>query len=85
MYYRLSDDQAVALDSIFEALEGAKNKFKSAHGKMPTLFIDSADILAKHEEGLFVHLVAYVKRLANAGILKIVFVSGERSILTVIR
>ena len=29
---------------------------------MPTLFIDSADILVKHDEALFVHLVAHAKR-----------------------
>lgn len=41
---------------------------------MPTLFIDSAYILVKHKQGLFVHLVSYAKRLANAGILQVIFV-----------
>ena len=85
MYYRLSDDQEVALDSILEVLGRAAKMFKSVHGKMPTLFIDGADILAKHEGHTFTHLVGHAKRLANAGILKIVFVSSEGSILLVIQ
>jgi len=85
MYYRLSEDQEVALDSIFEVLERAASKFKSAYGKMPTLFVDSADMLAKHEKGLFIHLVAHAKRMANAGILRVVFVSSEGSILPIVQ
>ena len=76
MYYRLSHDQEATLDSILEVLERAA---KLVHGKMTTLLIDGADILTKHEEGhTFTHLA---KRLANAGILKIVFISSKGSIL----
>ena len=71
MYYRLSHDQEATLDSILEVLERAA---KLVHGKMTTLLIDGADILTKHEEG-------QAKRLANAGILKIVFISSKGSIL----
>lgn len=49
------------------------------------LFIDSADLLAKHEKDLFVHLVAHAKRAANAGFLTVVFVSSEGSILPIVQ
>ena len=72
----------MALDSILEVFEGAASKFKSAHGK---LFVDSADMLAKHEKALFIHLVAHAKCVANVGILRVVFVSSERLILPIVQ
>ena len=71
MYYKLADNQKVALDTIFKVLEKAANQYKMVHGKTPTLFIDSADLLAKHEKGLFVHLVSHAKCVANGGILQL--------------
>ena len=85
MYYNLPENQKIALDIIFQTLQANANKFKSKFGKIPTLFIDGIDELAKHKEGLFVHLVTHAKRLANAGILSIVLVSSEGSILPIIQ
>lgn len=55
------------------------------HCKIPTLFIDNANLLAKHEKDLFVHLVANAKRVANAGFLTVVLVSNEGSIMTIMQ
>ena len=85
MYYKLSDDQEVALDTIIKVLEKAANQYKMVHGKTPTLFIDGAKLLAKHEKELFVQLVSHAKRVANAGILTIVFVSSKGSILPIVQ
>lgn len=52
---------------------------------MPTLFIDSSDIMAKHEKELFTILLQQAKDLANAEILTIVFVSSQGSILPVVQ
>ena len=53
------------------------------HGEAPVLFIDGADLLAKHDKELFVHLVAHAKCAANANILTIMFVSSKGSILPI--
>ena len=70
---------------MFEVLERAAIKYKLEHKKVPTLFIDSADILAKHQEALFVQLIAHVKRVANDGILTIVLLSSEGSVLPIVQ
>ena len=85
MYYRLSEKPKVAVRTIFKVLEKAARRYKHNHGKIPTLFIDGADILAKRKEDLFVQLVYEAKVLANAEILTIVFVSSEGSILPVVQ
>ena len=83
-YYRLSDDQEIALDTIFQVLKRAASKFQMTHGQIPTLFIDGADLLAKYGKELFGHLVAHAKAVANANILTVVFVSSEGSILPIV-
>ena len=50
MYYRLAEKQEVAIRTIFEVLEKAARQYKLNHGKIPTLFIDGADVLAKCKE-----------------------------------
>ena len=50
MYYRLAEKQEVAIRTIFEVLEKAARQYKLNHGKIPTLFIDGADVLAKRKE-----------------------------------
>ena len=44
------------MDIIFKVLKETATKYKK-HGKIPTLFIDGADILAKYQEELFKHTV----------------------------
>ena len=85
MYYQLAEKQEVAIRTIFKVLEKAARQYKRNHGKIPTLFIDSADVLAKRKEDLFVQLVYEAKVLANAEILTVVFVSSEGSILPVVQ
>ena len=51
-YYKLSNDQEKALDEILQVLKRAVSKFKLTHGETPTLFIDGADLLAKHDKEL---------------------------------
>ena len=80
MYYRLSEDQ---LDTIFQVLKRDACKYKMTHGEAPVLFIDGADLLAKHDKELFVHLVARAKCAANTNILTIMFVSSKGSILPI--
>lgn len=66
--------------TIFTALEKAARQYKCEHGKILTLFIDSADVL-KTQEDLFMQLVHEAKVFANAEILTVAFVSSKVSIL----
>ena len=81
----MSKTQEVSVDTIFETLESAAIKFVSVKDGTPTLFIDGADLLAKHEEVLLQRLISHAKRLANASVLCIVFVSSEGSILPLVQ
>lgn len=60
-------------------------KYKSKYGKIPTLFIDGADVLAKYQEDLFKHVIHHAKVFANVEFLTIVFVSSKGSILPVVQ
>ena len=72
-------------DIIFDTMAQAAIEFKSKYGKAPTIFIDGADILAKYQKDLFIHLIHRTKVLSNTTILNIVFVSSEGSILPVVQ
>ena len=87
MYYRISEEKQVeaAIRTIFGTLETAANKYKSEHGRTPTLFLDGMDILAKWNAYLFKQLVYEAKVLANADILTVVFVSSEGLILPLVQ
>ena len=84
MYYRLADDQSVSITTIFGELAKAAQKYRSKHGKMATLFLDGADILAKKDTALFSQIVLEAKFLANAQILTVVLVSSEGSVIPLI-
>lgn len=78
-----TNHKKLALDTIFTTLEVAARKFLSAEGKTSTLIVDGSDLIAKHEVRIFIHLVSHAKRLANASILSLVFVSSEGVILPI--
>ena len=84
MHYCLPSGQKQALDMIVETLRSAGMKLKATHGMLPTLFIDGADLLAKFEKDLFVHLLMQAKLLANDGCATIVLVSSEGTIMPII-
>ena len=65
-YHCLPENRILALKDVVEVLEKTAEKYVAKRGKIPTLFIDGADMLAKHEKELFIRLVSHAKRLANA-------------------
>lgn len=50
--------------------------------KIPVLFLDGIDVLAKHDPKLFITLITLAKVLANNNELKIVFISSEGSVMS---
>ena len=85
VYYHLPEKQNKAMDIIFKVLKETATKYKEKHGKIPTLFIDGADILEKYQEELFKHTVHLAKVLGNAEVLTTVFVSSEGSNLPIVQ
>ena len=65
LYYFLLHEPEKAFNRIMNTLQNAGEKFRSTHGKTPILFIDGADLLAKHDKNLFIHMLAQVKISAN--------------------
>lgn len=68
-----------------EVLREQANRFRKATGRTPTLFIDGADLFAKHNKDLFVHLLIQAKISANDGELTTVFVSSEGAVVPIIQ
>ena len=60
-------------------------RYRKENGKTPTLFIDGANLLAKHEPDPFVHVLVWAKILTNNGKLTIVLVSSEGSVVPIIQ
>lgn len=65
-------------------IEASDEKILHRYEKMPTIFIDSVDLLAKTQQKLFMNLLIHAKVLANEGTAALVFVSSEGSILSII-
>ena len=68
-----------------DVLTEASKMFQVKYKKMPVLFIDGIDVLAKHDETLVTFLLGHAKYLANQGLLKLVLVSSEGSVIPIIR
>ena len=52
MHYKLPEKQEAAVDTIFSTLTKVARNYKLHHGEVPTIFIDSSDILVKYEKEL---------------------------------
>ena len=59
-------------------------RFKAKHGCTPGLVIDGVDLIAKSSGDLFLTLIDRAKYLVNLGMLRIVFVSSEGSVLPLV-
>jgi len=59
--------------------------FQKKHGKMPVLFLDGIDLVVKYDEKLFGALVTQAKGLSNRGMLRVVFVSSDGSVIPLLQ
>ena len=85
-YYNVDNkDEFGALMEIIAILSEQAREFKKKHNQIPCLFIDEADLLAKKFPSRFSELVTKAKQYANEGILRIVFVSYEGHIMSLIQ
>ena len=70
------------LQYVLEQLENAARKYQSKHGCMPVLVINGIDLWQKKT---IISLVDRAKYLANTCVLKIILVSSEGSVMTLIK
>ena len=85
-YYNLkSECQLTGLDIVFKAIWDAAVEYQKNYGKVPVLFIDSVDLLAKYDEEVCRHLISYSKLLANKDFIRIVLVSCEGTIVPLMK
>lgn len=82
LHYAIHMNQADALDVVMDVLRSASLRLPWQN---PTLFMDGADLLSKTEKDTFIRLLIPAKALANEGILTIVLVSSEGSVVPVIQ
>lgn len=84
-YLRLPKLPLDSAAMVMQTLGEAANSYVKKHGVVPVLFIDGADLLAKHNVVLFSRLITQAKIMANSSTLSIVFVSSEGSIMPLLK
>lgn len=80
-YHRLPDCPIEGTGIVINTLQEAAEGYKAKHGRVPVLFLDGVDLLAKFNDTLFSRLLVHAKILANENKLSIVFVSSEGSVM----
>jgi len=70
---------------VRDVLLKAAAAFRTKHGRPAVLIIDAADYLAKKRPGFFSDLQDFAKVCADAGSLRVVFVSSEGAALPLMR
>ena len=80
-YHQLPDNQLAGFDMVTGVLTRAAAAYTKTTGKVPVLFIDGVDLLAKRDPQLCSSLITIAKILANANKVKIILVSSEGCIM----
>lgn len=84
-YHNLPDTGTAALHYALEVMEKSASAYTKKYRKIPVLFIDGVDILAKHDPNLCEVLITLAKILANNNKVKIVLISSEGTIMPLLR
>ena len=84
-YHHLPQGTHEGVKLVMDTLRVAAVKYKEQTGRVPVLFLDRADILAKRDEAVFAELLVCAKVLANDNTLSIVFVSSDGSVLPLMK
>jgi hypothetical protein len=79
------DEPLATFNTLIQPLMDAAAKFKSKHTRPMVLIIDSADILAKQNPAFLNILQDFAKLCADIGDLRIVFISGDGSALSLLK
>ena len=86
IYLGLPEDRTKALVFVLNKVAERSKKFifKKTTKYLPCFVIDGSDLLAKEDERSFIKLVDLAKRLANENRLRIIFVSSEGHVLSLL-
>ena len=80
-YYELPESQLSGINVVIDVLDDVSTRYIWEHKKIPVLFIDGIDVLAKYDEELCSQLVILCKVLANNDKLRVVLVSSEGTVI----
>lgn len=83
-HHFLPRDSVKGVSYVLNNLAKQGKKYREESGRPPCLVIDGVDLVAKSCPQMFVHLVDRAKYMANAGLLRIIFVSSEGSVMPLI-
>ena len=64
-YHQIPDYPLEGIAVVLNTLREAAVEYKSRHERVPILFLDGSDILAKYDEKVFNRLLIHAKILAN--------------------
>ena len=84
-YHVLPKCQLDGIDYTIGVLENAAMRYTKKYGEVPVLFVDGVDILTKRDAKLCHTLLTRVKILANGNKLKVVLVSSEGTIISLLK
>jgi hypothetical protein len=80
-FYKLPQELPLAMSFVLDTLAERGADFRKIHYRMPCLFIDGVDLLAKQYSEVFDTLVDLAKYYANNGMLRIVLVGHDNYIV----
>ena len=78
LYHILPGKQLPGLDMVMQVLTHTASAYTKSSEKIPVLFIDGVDLLAKRNTDLCSALISLAKILANSKKIKIVLVQTRR-------
>lgn len=83
-YFHLPHDYVECMEYVIGLLGERAKIFIKKNGRRPSLFIDGADLLAKHDGKAFIKLLDLAKGFANEGSLRIIFGCSEGNVIPLI-
>ena len=83
-YYELPECQLSGIKMVLNILNETAKRYIREKKKISVLFLDGVDVLAKHDPNLFTTLITLAKVLANNNELKIVFISSEGTVMSLL-
>ena len=81
-HYEIPADDVAAVGFMLDILNQRAAKFEKKHGRKPCLFIDGADMIAKHQPDVFSKLVDVAKQHGSNWSLNVIFVSSKGNIIS---
>jgi hypothetical protein len=80
-----SEEPMATWNSVSDSIKAASIKFHEKHGRPAVLIFDSSERIAKASPAFLAELQEFAKDMTDSGILRVVFVSSDGSVLAQLR